>query len=150
MASSNNLFELEQIVVENTGVDATHIFEEIHKEMGDYLTGQGHNADSMDSVFDFLENLTSSLHEDFDELIGEDTDEKRFVKALTRIFTLLLNAKVDTADKIKGILRIAIEMTLKICKDQSNTPSKGMSAPVLALTSKKKASEDQTNLPLQD
>ena len=114
MASSNNLFELEQIVVENTGVDATRIFEKIHKEIGDYLTGQGHNADSTDGVFDFLENLTSSLHEDFDELIGEDTDKKRFVKVLTHIFALLLNTKVVTTDKIKKILRIAIKTTLKI------------------------------------
>ena len=114
MVSSNNLFELEQIVVENTGADVTHVFEEIHKAMGDYLTGQGHDADSMNGVFDFLENLTSSLHEDLDKLIGEDTDKKRFFKALTRIFALLLNTKVDTADKIKGILRITIEMTLKI------------------------------------
>ena len=76
MASSNNLFELEHIVVENTGVDATCIFEEIHKEIGDYLTGQGHDADSTDGVFDFLENLTSSLHENFVKLIGEDTDKK--------------------------------------------------------------------------
>ena len=76
MASSNNLFELEHIVVENTGVDATCIFEEIHKEIRDYLTGQGHDADSTDGVFDFLENLTSSLHENFDKLIGEDTDKK--------------------------------------------------------------------------
>ena len=105
MASSNNLFELEHIVVENTGVDATCIFEENHKEIGDYLTGQGHDTDSTDGVFDFLENL-------IDKLIGEDTDKKRFVKALTRIFALLLNTKVDTADETKRILRIAIETTL--------------------------------------
>ena len=114
MASSNNLFELEQIVVKNTGVDATRIFKKIHKEIGDYLTGQGQDADSTDGVFDFLENLTSSLHEDFDELIGEDTDKKRFVKAQTHIFALLLNTKVVTADKIKKIPRIAIKTTLKI------------------------------------
>ena len=35
MASTGNLFELEQIEVENIGIDATHIFEEIHKEIGD-------------------------------------------------------------------------------------------------------------------
>ena len=51
---------------------------------------------------------------DFDELIGEDKNKKRFVKALTRIFALLLNTKVNTADKIKKTLKIAIETTLKI------------------------------------
>ena len=111
MASSSNLFELEQTVVKNTGVDVTRIFEEIHKEIGNYLTGQEHDVDSTDGVFDFL---TSSLHEDFDKLIGEDTNKKHFVKALTCIFTLFLNTKVDRADKIKRILRIAIKTTLKI------------------------------------
>ena len=52
----------------------------------------------------FLENLTSRLQEDFDELIGEDTVKKRFVKALTQIFALLLNTKVDTADKSPCLL----------------------------------------------
>ena len=120
MASSSNLFELEQIEVENTSVDATRIFDEIHKEIGDYLIGEGNDADSTDSVFDFLENLTNRLQDDFHELIGEDTDKERFVKALTRIFALLLNTKVDTADKIKRILKIAIETTLKNGKNQSN------------------------------
>ena len=73
-----------------------------------------HDADSTDGIFDFLENLTSRLQEDFDELIGECSDKKGFVKALTRIFALLLNIKVDTADKIKRILRIAVKTTLKI------------------------------------
>ena len=114
MASSNNLFELEQTVVKNTGVDVTRIFEEIHKEIGNYLTGQEYDTDSTDGLFDFLENLTSSLHEDFDKLIGEDTNKKHFVKTLTCIFTLFLNTKVDRVDKIKRILRIIIEKTLKI------------------------------------
>ena len=114
MALTSNLFKLELTEVKNTGFDATRIFVEIHKEIGDYLTGKGNDGDSMDDIFEFLENLTSRLQEDFDELIGEDTDKKRFVKALTQIFALLLNTKVDTADKIKRILKIAIETTLKI------------------------------------
>ena len=114
MTLTSNLFKLELIEVKNTDVDATRIFVEIRKEIGDYLTGKGNDGDSTDGVFEFLENFTSRLQEDFDELIGEDTDKKRFVKALTQIFALLLNTKVDTADKIKRILKIAIETTLKI------------------------------------
>ena len=114
MASASNLFELEQIEVKNTSVNAARIFEEIHKEIGDYLVGQGNDADSTDGVFDFLENLTSRLQEDFDKLIGEDSDKKRFVKALMCIFALLLNTKVNRVDKIKRILRIAVKTTLKI------------------------------------
>ena len=111
MASGNDLFSLEQIEVEKTSVDATLIFEEIHKEIREYLTEEI-DIDSTDGVFDFLENLTNRPQEDFDELIGKDNNKKRFVKALTRIFALLLNTKVDTTDKIKRIL--AIETTLKI------------------------------------
>ena len=92
MASNSNLFELEQIEVENTSIDVA----------------------LSDGVFEFLQNLTSRLQEDLEELIREGTDKKRFVKALTRIFALVLNTKVDTVDKIKRILRITIETTLKI------------------------------------
>ena len=67
-----------------------------------------------DGVFHLLENLTNRLQEDFDELIGEDIDKKCFVKALTQIFALLLNTKIDTLDKMKRIPKIAIETTLKI------------------------------------
>lgn len=35
-----------------------------------------------------------------------------------RVFALLLNTKVDTVDKIKRILKIAIETTLKIWQGQ--------------------------------
>ena len=76
MASTSNLFKLEQTEVKNTGVDATHIFKEVHKEIRDYLAEEGNNADSTDGVFDFLENLSSRLQEDFDVLIREDNDEK--------------------------------------------------------------------------
>ena len=113
MASGNDLFSLEQTEVEKTSIDATRIFEEIHKEIREYLTEEI-DTDSTDGVFDLLENLTNRLQEDFDELIGEDTDKKRFVKALKQILALLLNTKVDTADKIKRILKIAVETTLKI------------------------------------
>ena len=113
MASSNNLFGLEQTKVENTSVDATLIFKEIHKEIGEYGTGQI-DTDSIDGVFDFLDNLTNRLQEDFDKLIGEDNGKKRFLKALIRIFAMLLNTKVDTTDKIKRILKIAVETKLKI------------------------------------
>ena len=76
------------------------------------------DADSTDIVFDFLESLTSRVQEDFDELIAQDTDEKRSIKALTCILALLFNTKVDTADKIKRILKISVETTLKIWQGQ--------------------------------
>ena len=45
--------------------------------------------------------MTNKLQEDYDELIGNNTDKKRFIKSLNRVFALFLNTKVDTVDKIK-------------------------------------------------
>ena len=95
-------------------MDATIIFEEFNKEPEQYLLQKSTNIDSTDSVFDFLEALANRVQEDFDEIIGEDTDKKRFIKALPLIFTLLLNTKVDTRDKLKKMLKIAVKTTLKI------------------------------------
>ena len=74
---------------------------------------------STDGVFDFLETLINQVQDNFEKLIGEDTNKKRFIKALTRIFALLLDTKVDTANKIKRIIKIAIEMTLKLRPSQN-------------------------------
>ena len=60
MASYNNLFGLGQIEVDNKNFDTTRIFEEIHKEIGEYLTEEI-DTDSTGGVFDFLENLTNRL-----------------------------------------------------------------------------------------
>ena len=117
MTSSENYFGFEQIEADSS-VEATFIFEEISKELEEYLLEKSIYGDSIDGAFDFLESLTNRLQEDFDEIIGQDAEKKRFVRALRRIFTLLLNAKFDTAEKIKRILEIAVETTLKISQGQ--------------------------------
>ena len=113
MTSTENLFGFKQIEVDS-GVEVTLTFEEINKELEEYLLEKSIDTDSTDGVFDFLETLGNRVQKNFDELIGEDNDKKRFIKALTRIFALLLNTKVDTADKIQRILKIVVETTLKI------------------------------------
>ena len=57
--------------------------------------------------------LNAKVQEEFNELIDGESDKKQFESSLTRIFVLLLNTKVETADKIKKILKIAVETTLK-------------------------------------
>lgn len=73
MESTENLFGFEQIEVDS-GVDTTLIFEEINKEYEEHLLEKSTNTDSTDSVFDFLELLSNRVQEDFNELIGEDTN----------------------------------------------------------------------------
>ena len=113
MASTEDLFVFEEIEADSV-IDATVIFEEINKELEEYLLEKNIDTDSTDGVFDLLQSLANRVQEDFDGLIGEDTNKKCFVRALMRIFTLLLNTKVDMAEKMKRILRIAVETTLKI------------------------------------
>ena len=38
---------------------------------------------------------------EFEDLLEGDDDKKRFLKSLSKIFGLLLNTKVSTADKTK-------------------------------------------------
>ena len=91
------------------------LFEEINKETKALLAEKNNSSDSTDGVFDFLSRLADSVQEEFDELLSGGSDKKIFVRALSRIFALLLNTKVDTAEKIKQIIKIATETTLKIC-----------------------------------
>ena len=92
----------------------TLLFEEIKKEIEAFLAGENSSSNSTDGVFDFLSRLSDSVQEEFNEILKGDSDKKGFVRALSRIFALLLNTKVDTAEKIKRIIKIAIETTLKI------------------------------------
>ena len=65
-------------------------------------------------MFDILSEIAESVQEDFEELIGISNDKKHFIRPLTNVFTLLPNTNIDTINKIKKILKIAIETTLKI------------------------------------
>ena len=98
MALSKNLFGFEQIDVSCTA-DGTLIFEEIRKEVEEYLLEESDYADLTDGIFDFLSTLLDKIQDEFDELLDGNTDKKRFLKALTYIFALLLNTKVDTPEK---------------------------------------------------
>ena len=73
-----------------------------------------------DGVFDFLSILSEKTEEEFDELLDGNTDKKRFLRALTRIFVLLLNTKVNTPEKIKKYLKLPLKRQLKYGKDKTN------------------------------
>ena len=99
MEKSENLFDLEEI---GPGVetDNTLMFEEIARELEAYLLKESDDADSTDGVFDFLISLANQVQDEFEELLDRDSDKKRFLRALSKIFALLLNTKVDTAEEI--------------------------------------------------
>ena len=119
MESTKNLLNFKQID-DGTNIDSMLIFEDIRKEVEDYLLGESEDTDLIDGVFDFLPTLSKNIQEEFDKLLDSNTDNKRFLRALTRIFVLLLNAKVDTPEKIKkNKLKIVVETIIKISQGQN-------------------------------
>ena len=83
------------------------------------MLDQSEDTDSTDGVFDFLSEFSDKIQKGFANLIDRDSDKKQFLRALTKIFTLLLNTKADIAGKISEILKIAIETAIKIWSGQS-------------------------------
>ena len=108
MTSTKNLFDFKQ-VDSNSGVDPTLLFEEINKELEEYLLEKSIDTDSTDRVLNFLETISNQVQENFDGLIDEDPNKERFIRALTQIFVLLLNTKVDTVEKMKEYLKLPLK-----------------------------------------
>ena len=81
------------------------------------MSKENNDKDSTDEIFDVLSQISDSAREEFDELLSRDNDKKLFIRALSKIVALLLNTKLDTAEKIKQIIKTAIEMTLKIWQE---------------------------------
>ena len=98
-------------------INKVRLFEEFYKGLAAFLTKETNNKEVTDGIFDFLATIFDSVQEEFVKVVNDDNDKKRFFKALSRIFTLLLITKVDTAKKIKRIIKIAIETTLKIWQE---------------------------------
>ena len=86
----------------------------ITNEVEQFIREENDNSYSTDGAFDALSDIAQSAQEDFDELIDVGSDKKKFIKALPQIFALLLNTNVNSVEKIKRIIKIAIETTLKL------------------------------------
>ena len=97
-------------------INQVRLFEELNKEVAAFLTKET-NDKEVTEVIDFLSTIFDSVQKEFFKIVSDDSDKKRFLKALSRIFMLLLITKVDTAEKIKRIIKIAIETTLKIWQE---------------------------------
>ena len=120
ISSGTSQEKLEELFFTFTQADKesqAQLFEEIKKELEVFLSKKNNDTDSTDSIFDFLSQISNSIQEEFDELLSGESVKKRFIKAMSKIFALLLNTRVDTVDKIKRIIKIAIQTTLKIWQE---------------------------------
>ena len=90
------------------------LFQEIEQELSLMLFNNKNEVDSTDGSLDFIENLVNTIQVEFDEILSENNKKKLFIKSLTKIFTILLSVKADSTEKIKQIVKLAINMVLKI------------------------------------
>ena len=98
-------------------IAGAELLEKINKELEVFLSTETNEVNEADEIFDLLRDLSDSVQKECEELVAGNSDKKHFIRALSRFFALLLNTKVDTAEKIKRILKIAIETTLKIWRE---------------------------------
>lgn len=106
--TSENLFGLHEIETDQI-VDKTLLFEAITTELEEYLLRESDDADSTGVVLEVLSSISEQVQEEFNELLREDSCKKRFLKSLSKIFTLLLNTKVTTPKKVKKIIKITLK-----------------------------------------
>ena len=90
-------------------IDTPFLFQEMENELKTFLLERQVEGDSTDGTFDLIGNLTSN--------VGKESFIN--IKSLTRIFALLLNTKVNSVNKKKSILKIAINTALKIWSGQN-------------------------------
>ena len=94
--ASKNLFDFPQTKADSN-TDNRLIFEEVSRELEEFLLRENNNADSTDHVFEFLAEISNQVQEEFDELLGQDTEKKQFLKSLSKIFALPINTKDSTS-----------------------------------------------------
>ena len=120
MSSDKSYEKIDKILfrfVQGNRESQARLFVEINKELKAFLSKENNDTDSIDGIFHFLSQISDFVQEEFDERLSGDSDKTRFVKAVTKIFALLLNTIIDTAEKFKRIIKIAIETTLKIWQE---------------------------------
>lgn len=120
ISQSEDLFEMD---FDNMGdlqsLLSNSLFQEIEQELSQKLFNNESESDFTDGPLDFTENLVKNLQAEFDETLGESDDKNLFIQSLTKIFTILLSVKADSAEKIRQIVKIAINVLVKIWSGQN-------------------------------
>ena len=95
------------------------LFAEINKDVEAFLSKANNDTDWTGEIFDFFSQISDSVQEQFDKHWSSDNNKKRFIRTLSKILALLLILRVYTAEKIKRIIKIAIETMLKMARTKA-------------------------------
>ena len=91
----------------------TYLFEEVEEELTKTLIlDAGNSEEETDGAFELIRKIVDKIRHDI-EKAGLSGDLKKFLHTLTKIFTLLLNIKVDTGDKIIKIVKLLNSLIAK-------------------------------------
>ena len=108
--------EIEEIETENSKL-LTYLFEELESELTNIIIVEG-SQEETDGAFDVIRNILDKVKIDFEKL-NLNGDLKKFLHTISKIFTPLLNIKVDTSDKILKIVKLANALILKKWSEQN-------------------------------
>ena len=111
-ADLENLMEIEtdEFETENSKLP-TYLFEELESELTNKIIVNG-GQEETDGAFDVIRNILEKVKIDFEKL-PINGDLKKFLHTISKIFTLLLNIKVDSSNKILKIVKLANALILK-------------------------------------
>ena len=117
--NSDDLFEIE-ISSNNVGKQLPiSLLQEIEAYLCDRLMhGSSPKNDQTDGPLEFIQNIADNVRSEFEELV-QDGDKKKFLKILTKIFTILLSVKADSSEKIIKIVKFSISTVLKTWSEQN-------------------------------
>ena len=124
MASQNedDLFEIEiDIFDKNNESKKLPIlfFQEIEADLCDRLMHRSSPKDDQtDGPLEFIQNIVDKVRSEFEGFI-EDGDKKKFLRILSKIFTILLSVKAYSSEKIIKTVKLSISTVLKTWTEQS-------------------------------
>ena len=108
--------EIDEFETENSKLP-TYLFEEWESELTNIIIVEG-SQEETDGAFDVIRNILEKVKIDFEKL-NLNGDLKKFLHTIWKIFTLLLNVKVDTIDKILKTAKLGNTLILKKWSEQN-------------------------------
>ena len=108
-----NLFDIKftELKKENSKLP-TYLFEEIESELTNIIIDESSPEEETDGAFELIRNIVDNVRSEIENFV-ENEDLKKILYVLTKVFTLLLNVKVDDTEKIINIVKLAISSILK-------------------------------------
>ena len=81
-------------------------------ELTNIIIDEISSEEETDGAIDTIRIIVDNVSSEIENFVGND-DLKKFLYVLTKIFTLLLNVKVNNTEKIVSIVKLAISSILK-------------------------------------